>query len=127
LVVGFGAMTYPMYALTVAHANDFADQDDFVRIAGGLLLLLGGGMMIGPLLAAVVMESLRPEGLFLFTASVHLVLAAYALYRMSRRERPSERESFRGLTIPKNATPESALLDPRSARPPKDDAGGTQR
>src|SRR4029079_7281785 len=46
LVVVFGAAIYPMYAIAVAHANDFATSDYFVKIAGGLLLLVGFGTMI---------------------------------------------------------------------------------
>src|SRR5207237_8446086 len=87
LVVRFAAATCPTYALTVAHANAFA-SDDFVKIAGGLLLLLGFGTMIGPLLAAQAMSHLMPEGLFAFAAIVHLLLALYTLYRMSQRAVP---------------------------------------
>jgi MFS family permease len=116
LVVLFGAMIYPMYALSVAHANDFAAPDEFVRIAGGLLLLYGFGTMLGPLFAAQLMDHLAPEGLFAFCALVHLILALYALYRMTRRQSPArpERENFQGLPVPKTATPESAILDPRA-------------
>jgi hypothetical protein len=54
--------------------------------------------------------------LFAFTAIVHLILALYALYRMTRRQAPvrQERENFQGLPVPKTATPESAILDPRA-------------
>jgi MFS family permease len=122
LVVVFGASIYPMYALAVAHANDFASADDFVKIAGGLLLLLGFGTMLGPILASQAMSYLMPEGLFAFAATVHLLLALYTLYRMSQRAVPvrPERETFRSLPNPKTATPESAALDPRA--PPA--AGG---
>jgi MFS family permease len=115
LVVVFGAAIYPMYALAVAHANDFA-SDDFVKIAGGLLLLLGFGTMLGPILAAQAMTHLMPEGLFAFAAIVHLLLALYTLYRMSQRAVPvrPERETFQGLPLPKTATPASAALDPRA-------------
>jgi MFS family permease len=118
LVIVFGASIYPMYAIAVAHANDFAAADDFVKIAGGLLLLLGFGTMIGPILAAQAMERLMPEGLFAFAAIVHLLLALYTLYRMSQRAVPvrPERENFQGLPDPKTATPESASLDPRAAQ-----------
>jgi MFS family permease len=124
LVVVFGAAIYPMYALAVAHANDFANADDFVKIAGGLLLLLGFGTMIGPILAAQAMSRLMPEGLFAFAAIVHLLLALYTLYRMSQRAVPvrSEREAFQGLPVPKTATPASAALDPRA--PPEGNGNG---
>jgi MFS family permease len=117
LVVIFGAMIYPMYAIAVAHANDYAGPDEFVRIAGGLLLLLGFGTMAGPLLAAEAMERLMPEGLFAFSAAVHLILALYILYRMSRRLPQVPREAFKGMPVPKTATPESAELDPRAQGP----------
>jgi MFS family permease len=113
LVIVFGAMIYPQYALTVAHANDFAAPDEFVKIAGGLLLLLGFGTMFGPFFAAQAMERLIPEGLFAFTASVHVLLGLYTLFRMSRRTAPPA-QAFQGVPLPKNATPESVILDPRA-------------
>jgi MFS family permease len=113
LVVIFGSMIYPMYALAVAHANDFAKPDEFVKIAGGLLLLLGFGTMFGPILAAELMTNWRPEGLFLFAATVHALIVLYTLFRMSRRQAPV-REGFQGIPLPKVATPEASILDPRS-------------
>ena len=62
LTILFGAMIYPMYALTVAHANDFAGPDEFVKIAGSLLLLLGFGTIVGPIVAALAMERYRAGG-----------------------------------------------------------------
>jgi MFS family permease len=121
LAIIFGAMIYPQYALTVAHANDFAAPDEFVKIAGGLLLLLGIGTMIGPFLAAMAMEHFIPEGLFAFTAASHLLLALYTTFRMSRRTAPPG-PAFRGVPIAKGGgTPESVVLDPRAADSPPDD------
>jgi MFS family permease len=117
LVVLFGGMIYPMYALAVAHANDFAASDEFVKIAGGLLLLYGVGTMSGPLFGAAAMEWISAEGLFAFCALVHLTLGIYTLFRMRRRAAPdlSTRETFQGMPAPKTVTPESAALDPRAA------------
>ncbi len=117
LVVLYGAMIYPMYALAVAHANDFAGADEFVKIASGLLLLYGFGTMLGPVAAAWGMEHWIPEGLFAFTAGIHALLVGYTLFRMTRRAPPDRagRETFKGLPLPKTVTPESAALDPRSA------------
>lgn len=113
LLILFGATIYPMYGIAVAHANDFAAPDDFVKIAGGLLLLLGFGSMIGPILAAEAMEQFIPEGLFAFAAAVHFLLLLYTVYRMTRRQAQG-RELFQGVLPPKSATPESATLDPRA-------------
>lgn len=119
LVILFGAMIYPMYGIAVAHANDFAAPDDFVKIAGGLLLLLGFGMMLGPIFAAIAMDGLMPEGLFAFTAAVDLLLAGYVAFRMIRRDAPA-RNTFLGIPL-RAVTTESAVLDPR-AEPPAADA-----
>jgi MFS family permease len=114
LVILLGAMIYPLYGIAVAHANDFAGPEDFVKIAGGLLLLLGFGMMIGPILAALAMDELMPEGLFAFIAVIDLLLAVYVVFRMSRRASPDrDREAFQGMPL-KAVTPESAVLDPRA-------------
>ena len=68
-LVGFyGALTYPIYGLAVAHANDYADASEFVAVSGGLLLLYGAGTMFGPLAAGAAMTELGPEALFLVTA-----------------------------------------------------------
>ena len=116
-------MIYPQYAITVAHANDFAAPDEFVKIAGGLLLLLGVGTMIGPFLAAQAMEHFIPEGLFAFTACSHILLGLYTLFRMSRRGAPPG-PAFRGVSIAKGgATPESVVLDPRSGDSPRRGCG----
>jgi MFS family permease len=116
LIVVFGAMIYPQYALTVAHANDFAKADEFVKIAGGLLLLLGIGTMIGPFLAAQAMELFIPEGLFAFTACAHVALGLYTLYRMTRRgARTAPGPAFQAAPLAKGAqTPGSLALDPRA-------------
>jgi len=119
LVVIFGAMIYPQYAITVAHANDYAGADEFVKIAGGLLLLLGVGTMIGPLLAAQAMEHFIPEGLFAFTAASHLCLGLYTLFRMTKRS-SAPTSAFRSVALAKGAaaTPESVTLDPRGSETP---------
>jgi MFS family permease len=116
LILLFGGMIYPMYALAVAHANDFAAPDDFVKIAGGLLLLYGVGTMSGPLFGAMAMEWISAEGLFAFCALVHLALGLYTLFRMRRRAAPdlATRETFQGMPAPRIVTPESVALDPRA-------------
>ena len=39
----YGALAYTLYSIAVAHANDFAKPDEFVKVSGGLLLLFGIG------------------------------------------------------------------------------------
>ena len=119
LAIIFGAMIYPTYALTVAHANDFAGPDEFVKVASSLLVLYGFGCMIGPIGASVAMERIAPEGMFIFTALVQIVIIGYVAYRISQRPEPNRvlREQFQAIAEPKTTTPETATLDPRSSPP----------
>src|SRR5690606_28165607 len=80
---GFGA--YPLYAIAVAHANDFAEEGDFAKVASGMLLILGIGLAIGPVIASWVMNTLAPVGLFIVTATFHGALALTAFLRMKVR------------------------------------------
>jgi len=116
LVAIYGGLAYPLYGLAVAHANDYADPSDFVAVSGGLLLLYGVGTMIGPLAASGLMTVLGPEGLFIATASGHIVIAGYAYYRTKKRAPIPEsvREAFRPVPSARGLTPESAALDPRA-------------
>lgn len=84
LAAGFGVAAFPLYGLCVAHANDHA-AGRFVQTSGGLLLTFGVGAAIGPLVAGPLVAPGHSGGLFLFTAGVHLALAAFVLHRMVRR------------------------------------------
>lgn len=112
----YGFAANPIYAVAVAHANDFAKDGDFAKIAGGMLLILGVGLAIGPILASLIMGAWSPVGLFIVTASFHGALAATAYLRM--RVRPgidaSERAPFQPMGDDHQVTPESFVLDPRA-------------
>jgi MFS family permease len=116
LTAAYGALAYTLYSIAVAHANDHASTEDFVKVSGGLLLLYGFGTMIGPLLGAFLMARMRPESLFLATALAHCALGAYALLRVrARAPIPIEdREAFKTMPAERAATPQGVLLDPRS-------------
>lgn len=111
----YGGLAYTLYSVAVAHANDHADAQDFVKVSGGLLLLYGFGTMVGPLLAAYLMDRLGPQSLFLATAAAHLGIAGYTLLRIRRRAAPEEKSTFQTLPIERSATPQAVMLDPRSS------------
>ena len=83
--MAFGAGAFPIYALAVAHANDFAEPGDYVEVSSGLLLTYGVGAAIGPLMASALRESTLEPSLFFFTAVVHVGLIAFVAWRMTRR------------------------------------------
>jgi MFS family permease len=92
----FGAGAFPLYAIAVAHANDYADAKESVEVSSGLLLTYGIGAALGPLLASLWREALSGPALFYFTATVHVMLVGYVMWRMSQRvpAEPDQRVHF---------------------------------
>ncbi|MBB4102046.1 MFS transporter [Allorhizobium borbori] len=118
LIIFYGAAANALYPIAVAHANDFAAPEDFVKVSGGLLLLFGIGTIIGPTIGGPIMTLYGPHYLFAVTASAHLAIALYAIFR-SRMRAPvpvADRESY--ATMPMGttpvSTPEASALDPRA-------------
>ncbi|WP_137131616.1 MFS transporter [Rhizobium sp. FY34] len=118
LVAVYGAAANALYPIAVAHANDFASSEDFVKISGGLLLLFGIGTIIGPTLGGPVMTHFGPYALFGVTAFAHVVVVAHAIFRSRRRAPISSAQKDNYTTAPSAmaplATPESLMLDPRA-------------
>ncbi|EAU42917.1 General substrate transporter:Major facilitator superfamily (MFS) [Fulvimarina pelagi HTCC2506] len=110
-----GGVVYPSYSLAVAHSNDHADPNDFIKISSGLLILYGIGTMIGPLYTAYLMELFGPVGIFQAIGAAAALYAAYAFYRTFRRgARPvDERSDFQTIPLPRTQTPLTIALDPR--------------
>jgi len=109
----FGAFGFVLYPLSVAHANDVIEPDEFVALAAGLLLAYSFGAIGGPIGAAIVMKYAGAGGLFLFTAIVAAAAGGFTLWRMRQRpDLPTEgQQPFMG--VPRT-TPAAAELDPRS-------------
>jgi MFS family permease len=88
LTLGFlwGAVAFPVYSISAAHANDRASPDTYVMVSSGLLLMYGLGAVVGPFVASGFMTWFNASALFLFTAVVHFLLAGYVWLRSLRRE-----------------------------------------
>lgn len=115
LVAGFlfGAFSFPLYALSVAHTNDVATEADFVAVAGGLLLINGIASVIGPVLGSIAIETAGPVGLFGYTAVIHAAMALFTVYRMRRRAAPADDQKADFVAMPTTA-PVQAKIDPRA-------------
>ena len=86
----WGAIAFPLYAISVAHANDYAAPEDYVMVSSGLLLMYGVGAILGPFLASGIMTLTGPAGLYVFTGISHLAMVVFVAYRMLRRESSGE-------------------------------------
>ncbi|MGE3247124.1 MAG: MFS transporter [Beijerinckiaceae bacterium] len=113
----FGGAIYSMYPVIVAHANDRAAPDTFLQVSGGLLLLFGAGAIAGPAIAGVIMMFYGPAGLFVTTFVAHAGIVAYGLRRVSARSESAHELKTGFVTVlpARLATPESAVLDPRTS------------
>jgi MFS family permease len=107
----FGGAIFAMYPIIIAHANDHADGN-FIRISGGLLLVFGVGSIIGPLVAGWAMSVVGHRGLFLTTASAHVLIILQAIYRIVRRApvADGEKSEFKAGPIGRTTTPQTIAM-----------------
>lgn len=113
LIGGFlyGVFAMQIFGLCAAHANDYAQPDEFVTISSGLLMLYGLGSILGPFFAPIIMALTTPQTLFAFTACVHLSLAVYGLYRQTIRSEAEGTDDF--VALPIRISPAMFRIDPR--------------
>ncbi len=92
----FGAGAMPIYSLSSAHTADHAQASDMVQVSTGLLLIYTIGAVVGPTLAASLVEVTVPGALFALTAITHVAMAVLTIYRLSQRAAVpvEEREPF---------------------------------
>ena len=87
MIFAFGGMSFTVYPIAVAHLVDYVDRDELLTASSTVLLVNGIGSAVGPLLAGALMNLVRPQLLFVWFAVLDALLAAYALYRFTRRKR----------------------------------------
>lgn len=110
LFYGVGAM--PQYGLAIAHANDAAEQDEFVETSSTLLFVFAIASILGPILASVLMRFFGASAMFYFIGAIHLVSASHNLVRMLRH-RLEKRKKAKFLPFPRT-TQEIFDANPRS-------------
>lgn len=96
-----GAFMIPLYALLLAHANDYAPTDTLVETSSGLLLVYAAGAVVGPLAVAPAMDAGGPGALFVAMAVVLGALALFTAYRWARRPAGAEVERVEFVPVPK--------------------------
>jgi MFS family permease len=82
----FGMTSYPIYSVSAAYANDFAEKDFVVELNAALIFFYSLGAIVSPIVSARLITVYGPSALFLFIAAAHLALIVFALYRMTQRK-----------------------------------------
>jgi MFS family permease len=80
-----GGLSLPVYALCVAHTNDFLNSEQMVGASSALVLAFGIGAAAGPTLTALAMQVMGTLGFPMFLALVHFAIGLFAVWRMTRR------------------------------------------
>jgi MFS family permease len=89
----FGGTVVPTYSIVMAHVNDTVGKSEFIAASGCLLVVNGIGAAVGPVLAGIAMStSLHGFGYTLITAQV--VIAAWGLYRITRKAPRAHKGTF---------------------------------
>jgi hypothetical protein len=105
-----GGLSLPLYALCVAHTNDFLSPEQTVGASSALLLAYGIGAAAGPTVTAVFMQTVGPVGYPGFLALVHGTIGVFAVWRMTRR--PPVPIEVRGpyVVLPQQPSPVTSSL-----------------
>ena len=109
----FGALILPIYALCVAHSNDFVDRSELVGLAAGLLMVFAIGQVVGPLAGGWMMDLLGPGGLYALFAVILIPFGTFTLLRLGRGRKPDLAQVAPFVNTPRTTYMASAL-DPRA-------------
>ena len=93
----FGMTAYPIYSISAAYANDFADPDFVVELNAALIFFYSIGAIVSPSISAWLIALAGPAAMFTFMAAVHIALVAFTLFRMTRRAGAEPRTPYRYL------------------------------
>lgn len=107
LVVIFGGLAFPMYALAVSMINDVMPPHQLVAAAAGIIFVYAIGSIVGPIAVSVLMQISGPVGYFWGLAAAFVPLVLYALARIVFTVRPKQR---RFINLPYRSSTAAALL-----------------
>jgi len=113
-MVVFGGLSFSLYSLFIAHANDFLPPSQMVAMSSGLLMVNGAGAVAGSPLVATIIELYGTSSFMPTIASVLFATSGFVLYRMSARSAvPAEAQgSF--VAIPDSSLGVAVTLNPEA-------------
>ena len=110
----FGGLTFSLYSLFIAHANDFLPPSQMVAMSSGLLMVNGAGAVVGSPFAATIIEFLGSRS-FMPTIAIILVgLSLFILIRMRLRDSVPTEAQGPFVAFPENVTGVATGLNPEA-------------
>ena len=111
VMFAFGACALPIYAVSLALANDNAKEGKFIELGTGLLMINACGSIIGPMIASQLMSRFGPQ-LFFGYLMVVLIVGSLLILFMIRTKEASENQG--DFTLATTAAAQGSFqLDPR--------------
>ncbi len=91
----YGAFSFTIYPIALAHMNDSIDRSKMLYAAAGMLTAFSTGSIIGPILGATAVDFLGFNFLFIYSAMILLLYAAHVIWRTRVREAPEKKKFSR--------------------------------
>ncbi|MGB2000962.1 MAG: MFS transporter [Candidatus Puniceispirillaceae bacterium] len=110
----YGGSLFPLYSLCIAHGNDFLTPRQMVAAASGLVMINGAGAVLGSPLAALSLEYFGVTSFFILVTVIQLMIAGFALFRMSRRAAVPNLAQGPFVAIPESSSAIAATLNPEA-------------
>lgn len=108
LAFAFGALTFPLYSLSVALVHDVLEPRHALEATRGLMLVYGVGAMMGPITSGLAMDHLGPRALYILLGLLCLGLGGYVAWRV-RRVPPPVTPAEQSTLIPAIRTSQEAI------------------
>ena len=108
----FGGLTVPLYALSIAHTNDFLSKREMVAASSGLQLAGGIGLTIGPILGGLAIDIIGASGFWIYLFLIHTSLGLFGIYRMTIRTAVPLVDECSTVLVSSRASPVSMELYP---------------
>ena len=108
----FGGLTVPLYALSIAHTNDFLSKREMVAASSGLQLAGGIGLTLGPVIGGFAIDIIGASGFWIYLFLIHTSLGLFGIYRMTIRTAVPLEEQGTTVLVSSRASPVSMELYP---------------
>ena len=90
----FGLVSFPIFSVASAHANDFATSEERVELSAALMFFYAIGAIAAPLFASNLIDWFGPSALFYMLAAGHALLIVFGLSRMRVRDSGGNRTRY---------------------------------
>jgi len=94
-----GAVSLPMYSIAVAHTNDRLEPDQMTSASSTIVMILGIGSILGPLIAGYLLSTLGPSGYVINLGVTHLIIALGMALFMIQREAVAQEDQTHYQTL----------------------------